>query len=276
LKKIAHLLASVVLLLSISGLVLAYDNGYGDADMPTTIGGCSDARGCHIMNAAGSVVLTTVADDGTWDTPGEAGTITATVNIDAVADDDSIPGVALLDADWIANIKSVGWWVISDPNSNPSPFNYNERNHVSGDEVLTWHVTAPNTPGTYTILGRLFCGRDWYNQDTAVVSLTTGIAEGTRIRSQARPTQLRISPNPFAVSTRIIYQVSAPGDVSLRIHDLSGRSLGVIRETYLTPGVHSTTWDGTDRSGQKVPEGIYFLRLNSAGHIRTAKLVLLK
>jgi len=270
------LLFIAVILLSSPSLVLAYDNGYGDADMPTTVGGCSDARGCHARNSTGSIVLTTAADDGTWDTPGETGTITATVNIDAVADDDSLPGVALLDANLNVNIKSVGWSIVSDPNSNPSPFNYNQRNHVSGDEVFAWDVTAPSTPGTYVVSGRLFCGREWYNQDTVVISLTTGVTEDTQVHGRVGSALLGISPNPFAASTHIEYDLATPGTASLKIYDSCGRPVYTIHEGYLTAGVRSTAWDGTDRSGGRVPEGLYFLRLETAEGTHTAKLVLLR
>lgn len=274
-KILSLLIATAISVCTTSSLV-AYDNGYGDADMPTAMGGCANAIGCHTRNATGSIALTSAADDGTWDTPGESGTITATVNIDAVADDDSLPGVALLDANLNVNIKVAGWSVTSDPNSNPSPFNYNEREHVLGDEVFVWNVTAPSTPGTYAVLGRMLYGRGWYNEDTVLIAVTTGLAEGTLGRGIPHDSGLTVYPNPFSRSANITYSLVEPGNVLLTIHDVSGRRVRETTQHHSAGGMKTLVWDGRDDSGNEAPQGLYFFRLLSDYGVSTAKVVLLE
>lgn len=267
-------LTTIILLTCAAAHLVAYDNGYGDADMPTTLGGCANAIGCHFRNPTGTITLSTAADDGTWDTAGEPGTITATVNIDAVADDDSLPGVALVDGN--LNIKTVGWSITSDPNSNPSPFNYNERNHVQGDEVFVWNVTAPNTPGTYSVIGRLLYAREWLNEDTVVIPVTTGVAGSARETGTSGIPGMSISPNPFSRSATITW--SGPGSraATLKIHDASGREVRNISKGRVATGLHTFEWDGRDELGHALPEGLYFLKLAAGEEVDVAKAILLR
>jgi hypothetical protein len=39
------------------------------------------------------------------------------------------------------------------------------------------------------------------------------------------------------------------------------------------PGFHTTTWDGRDHDGRRVPGGIYFLNLRVEGQSRQMKVV---
>ena len=39
-------------------------------------------------------------------------------------------------------------------------------------------------------------------------------------------------------------------------------------------GVHSVTWDGLTSTGERVPSGVHFARLEAAGEVRTRKIVL--
>ena len=41
------------------------------------------------------------------------------------------------------------------------------------------------------------------------------------------------------------------------------------------PGSHAAFWDGTDRSGHRVPSGIYLYRLQAGGMLFTRKMVVL-
>ncbi len=270
------IVTSALILGAFAGLAIAYDNGYGDADMPTTFGACSDAVGCHSRSSTGTIALSTAADDGAWDTPGEPGNITATVNIDAVADDDSIPGVALIDPSTNGNIKASGWNIISDPNSNPAPFNYNERSHVLGDETFVWHVNAPNSPGTHRVLGRVLYGRERYNQDTISIVLTTAVAEEPGTRFPGQGPALKTSPNPFSQYTQITYSILQEGHFALRTYDASGRLVRTIADTDMDKGIHSLPWDGRGDSGKDLPEGIYFLTLDSGERAAVAKVLLIR
>jgi hypothetical protein len=83
---------------------------------------------------------------------------------------------------------------------------------------------------------------------------------GTEITPPAAPA-VRVSPNPFARSTRI----EAPDWGPLTVHDVRGRLVRVLTcipggACPARAGKFAGTWDGTDRDGNRVPSGIYLLR----------------
>ena len=43
----------------------------------------------------------------------------------------------------------------------------------------------------------------------------------------------------------------------------------------VTPGAHQVSWDGRSKSGQQLPNGVYFCRIESRGAIQTRSIVLL-
>jgi len=82
--------------------------------------------------------------------------------------------------------------------------------------------------------------------------------------------------NPSGLPAVIQWQ-SAPGfsdsPQRVRIFDLSGR---LVRTLDLGRGIRGTVaWDGHDAKGQRVPSGLYLLRLESGAQSARARLVLL-
>ncbi len=82
---------------------------------------------------------------------------------------------------------------------------------------------------------------------------------------------IHISPNPFNPVTRIEYTLPAANIGSLKIFDISGRTVSVIANGRLSKGVHSTTWDAENR-----PAGVYIARLQAGTYSATQKVVLVK
>jgi hypothetical protein len=268
-KKVVFFLICGALFLSISVLGTVFNGGNGDEDMPTPSGSCSDALGCHTTGSSnGSVSLVAMADDGTWNTPGEPGTITATGNIE-------------LDPDlgW-DNIKANGWTITEDPNVNSTPFNYNERGSAVGDVILTWRVNAPISAGTYTVVGRLFFddGGARHNQSNAeVIDISVGVEEEDKSPlSNPNSHILQTRPNPFHSITTITYSVPAgmrevSQRVNLSVYDLRGRLVENLVDEGKEPGAYQLQWDKKDRAS-----GIYFLRLQIGEFIATKKMVILR
>jgi len=84
-------------------------------------------------------------------------------------------------------------------------------------------------------------------------------------------------PNPFNPATTIRYDLAGDGHVTLRIYDVAGRVVRVLRDGAVEPaGRHEVTWDGRDQTGAAVASGVYFYRLETGGHIETRRMVLLK
>jgi uncharacterized membrane protein len=83
-------------------------------------------------------------------------------------------------------------------------------------------------------------------------------------------------PNPFNLETVISFQLDKPGEVTVTIHDILGRTVEVVNPGYLPVGTHQVSWDGRDQRGQVVSSGVYFYRLTAAGASLTRKMILLK
>jgi hypothetical protein len=62
-------------------------------------------------------------------------------------------------------------------------------------------------------------------------------------------------PNPFNPTTTIRYQLSAAGNVSLKIYDMLGREVAVLAEGMKEAGYYTANFDGS-----KLASGVYFTR----------------
>nr|MEE4268468.1 FG-GAP-like repeat-containing protein [Candidatus Krumholzibacteria bacterium] len=82
-------------------------------------------------------------------------------------------------------------------------------------------------------------------------------------------------PNPFNPATSIRFSLpeSAP-NVSLRVYDVAGRLVKTLHRGALPEGDHQVVWRGDDSEGRTVASGVYYCRLEAAGHVRTRSMVL--
>ena len=83
-------------------------------------------------------------------------------------------------------------------------------------------------------------------------------------------------PNPFNPLTNIRFQLAADVEVTLKVFDLLGREIKMLVNVKMSKGIHSVTWDGRAADGTPVSSGIYFVRMHTAHHTATRKLMLLK
>ena len=84
-------------------------------------------------------------------------------------------------------------------------------------------------------------------------------------------------PNPFNPATQIQFQLSQPGNVSLKVYDLAGRLVKTLVNSQENAGIHQLHWDGTSDSGLDVTSGVYFYSLTIDGKNTTTKqMTLLK
>jgi hypothetical protein len=102
---------------------------------------------------------------------------------------------------------------------------------------------------------------------------TTGVDE------ERLPADLRLEncfPNPFNPSTTISFVLPAQGPVDLSIFDVYGRLVRTLLKNDMSAGEHTTGWDGRDSDGAAASTGIYFVRLEVQGEVRTKKIILMK
>jgi len=279
-KRVIVVLLFGTVLLGTAGLLVAVNGGVADSDMPTPAGSCTNAIGCHTTQSANGLLnLEAVALDGEWNTPGEPGSLKVSVNIDSANSDADVAGVMLLDPVIWDNIKVSGWTITQDPNQNDTTYNYNRMFPVVGDTDFIWLVNAPESSGTYYVQARMHFDDDGprYNMsDTVEVSFAVGSSEQGNLIGPDPSSLLSSRPNPFSQSTTISYEQPLSGHAALKVYDLSGRLVRTLVVGDHMKGTHAVVWDGRDSAGQKTPEGLYFLRLQSGNLVSAAKTVFLQ
>ncbi|MBZ0268612.1 proprotein convertase P-domain-containing protein, partial [bacterium] len=84
-------------------------------------------------------------------------------------------------------------------------------------------------------------------------------------------------PNPFDTSTEVAFSLARPQNASVSVYDAAGRLVRMLQNGPAEAGAHTVTWDGRDRSGQRVSGGVYFVRLvRSEGPAETRKVTRLR
>lgn len=79
------------------------------------------------------------------------------------------------------------------------------------------------------------------------------------------------SPNPFALATTSSYTLPNSGRVTLQLYNLSGRLVATILDRDEQPGVHQVPWQN-----DRLPSGIYFVRLQAGETTATQRVLLLR
>lgn len=121
---------------------------------------------------------------------------------------------------------------------------------------------------------------EWYWAQRFPVALqylfpppATGAPEGTvPIASILHPNV----PNPFNRRTTLAFELPAPAQVQLTIHDVVGRLVRELPVERLPAGSHRAVWDGRDDRGVLVASGIYFYRIQAGELVEQRKMALLR
>ena len=78
-------------------------------------------------------------------------------------------------------------------------------------------------------------------------------------------------PNPFNPATSIRYHLASSGQVTLRIHDLLGRTAATLVERFEDAGPHAVIWDAS-----RAPSGMYVYELQTAAGTIAKKMLLVR
>jgi hypothetical protein len=99
----------------------------------------------------------------------------------------------------------------------------------------------------------------------------TGVSEGLAGTLPQQYALYQNYPNPFNAITTISYDLPKSAHISLRVFDLLGRQVAVLKDGMMEAGSHRVTFDGSS-----LASGIYFARLDAGKFSQTKKLMLLK
>ncbi|MBM3320517.1 MAG: T9SS type A sorting domain-containing protein [Candidatus Eisenbacteria bacterium] len=102
---------------------------------------------------------------------------------------------------------------------------------------------------------------------------STGLESSPKAESVPR---FGSAPNPLRDDTRLSFNLSQPGAVTVAVFDVRGRRVRVLHEGEMEAGFHSLSWDGRDAKGNPVADGVYFARLITNEGEEVEKLIRLR
>lgn len=88
--------------------------------------------------------------------------------------------------------------------------------------------------------------------------------------------RLAASPTPFEERTEFSYHLSRGGHVRLAIYDVTGQRVAVLVDGARDAGSYTQTWTGADRTGRRLPPGVYHARIEVGGESRSVKVIRVK
>ena len=112
-----------------------------------------------------------------------------------------------------------------------------------------------------------------YDANGNLLSIVTSLA-ATAVDGGVPALQFALgptTPNPGSGPRSMAFTIPARGHVTLRVFDVAGREVATLYNRVLDPGPYNARFS-TDRWGN----GVYFYRLETAGHVRSGRMVVLR
>lgn len=107
---------------------------------------------------------------------------------------------------------------------------------------------------------------------TPTADLTPG-ADRAAAGEDASIALYRPTPNPFATNMRFAYAIPTRGPVDIGVFDLAGRRVRTLAQGVQAAGQYQAVWDGFADNGQRVRQGMYYLRAAVGSDSHVARLV---
>ncbi len=83
-------------------------------------------------------------------------------------------------------------------------------------------------------------------------------------------------PNPFNMTTTILFDVPKTTHITIKIYNLLGREVKTLVDRTYQPGSHTIFWNGSDDNEMPVTSGVYFAHMRSQDFLTVKKMLLLK
>lgn len=111
---------------------------------------------------------------------------------------------------------------------------------------------------------------------SACVVEITGINEKQDFEQSGEHSSINyVYPDPCQSRLSISFYVAKSGLVNFSIYNICGRKIATLVDEYRSCGVKKLNWAGLDDKGNRVPPGVYLLRLKSVSDIDTERITII-
>ena len=97
----------------------------------------------------------------------------------------------------------------------------------------------------------------------------------TKAETHAARLRLRTA-NPTPGGATFALGITRPGTVRVRVFDVRGALVRTVEQATAPAGERLFTWDGMDARGAPVPNGVYYLRVESPDGSATQRIAILR
>ena len=130
--------------------------------------------------------------------------------------------------------------------------------HENGKYVLymfdgdTLHLPATDLAGNTRIINnRIDMGSYEYDPNTSIDESLDPKTQNSKL--------LEAWPNPFRYSVNISYVQEEYGSASIRVFDIEGRCVNILKDTKGSPSEGTIVWNGKDSNGNQLKAGTYII-----------------
>ena len=83
-------------------------------------------------------------------------------------------------------------------------------------------------------------------------------------------------PNPFAETTSIDFEINKSASIEILIYDNQGKHIQTLECENCQAGKNSLQWNGLDREGNRVQNGVYFYEVRLGMEVFSKKMIHIK
>ncbi len=163
-----------------------------------------------------------------------------------------------------------------------TPNTMSKRFPIAGGIQVTPSTSVPDTllimymndsiAGAFLQSQHRFCVNPMICHRVAVPII--GIEENNPIPKYYNFALMTPQPNPFKSYANFEYSVPAQGNVSLIIHDVSGRVVKTLVSREQPAGNYSVIWNGNNENNRPINSGVYFCTLQTKEKSITKKVII--
>jgi hypothetical protein len=87
--------------------------------------------------------------------------------------------------------------------------------------------------------------------------------------------EARLTPNPLKGAGTLLFNTAKPGIARILLVDVNGRVVRDLGTQYVArPGQHHIPFDGRGENGQRLANGVYFYRIETADGVRAGRFAI--